>query len=171
MQEIIWLFPILFIVHDMEEIMGFGLWLQKNKRFLDERYPKISKTYTPYSTEGMTAAVMEEMILCLHNCALARTTQFYGLWLGGFIAYAIHLVVHIGQSLVIRKYIPALLTSVICLPVSVWLIIVSIGNLGFSAMQVILYSVLGLAVVGGNLKLAHWIIHKFVQKYQPEIIP
>lgn len=49
MQEIIWMFPILFIVHDMEEIMGFGLWL------------------------------------------------------GAFIAYTFHLIVHIGQSIVIKN--------------------------------------------------------------------
>lgn len=63
MYEMIWMLPILFIVHDMEEIIGFGVWLKKNGAFLDKKYPKISNKYKPYSTEGMAAAVMEEMLL------------------------------------------------------------------------------------------------------------
>lgn len=164
MQEIIWMFPILFIVHDMEEIMGFGLWLKKNKAMLDKKYPKISNTYNPYSTEGMTAAVMEEMIICLIICIIARFTEVYGLWLGAFIAYALHLIVHIGQSIVIKKYIPAVITGIICLPLSIWFIIVSINILSYSAVQVIFYSLIGIIALAVNLKTAHWIIHVFTKK-------
>lgn len=87
MNEILWLFPILFIFHDMEEIIGYGLWLSKNRAFLDAKYPKISNTYKPYSTEGMAAAVMEELVICLIVCVIARFTGFYGLWFGAFVAY------------------------------------------------------------------------------------
>lgn len=114
MQEIIWMFPILFIVHDMEEIMGFGLWLKRNKALLDRKYQKISNTYNPYSTEGMTAAVMEELVICL--------------------------------------------------PLSIWFIIVSINILSYSASQVIFYSLIGIIAIAGNLKIAHWIIHIFTKK-------
>lgn len=164
MQEIIWIFPILFIVHDMEEIMGFGLWLKKNRALLDRKYPKISNTYNPYSTEGMTAAVMEEMLICLVICIIARFTEFYGLWLGAFIAYTFHLIVHIGQSIVIKKYIPAVITSIICLPLSIWFIAVSISTLSYSVSQVIFYSLIGIIAIAGNLKIAHWIIHVFTKK-------
>ncbi len=50
MEKYVWLFPIIFIVHDMEEIIGFGIWLKKNKALLDEKYPSISKTYKDFST-------------------------------------------------------------------------------------------------------------------------
>lgn len=164
MQEIIWIFPILFIVHDMEEIMGLGLWLKMNRTLLDRKYPKISNIYNPYSTEGMTAAVMEEMVLCLIICIISRFTGFYGVWLGAFVAYTFHLIVHIGQSIVIKKYIPAVITSIICLPLSIWLIAVSISNLSYSISQVFVYSLIGIVAIAGNLKIAHWIIHVFTQK-------
>ena len=164
MHEFIWIFPILFIVHDMEEIIGFGLWLAKNRVFLDDKYPNISNQYKPYSTEGMAAAVMEEMILCLGICIVSRFTEFYGLWLGTFVAYTIHLVVHIGQSIVIRKYIPAVITSIICLPISIWFIASSIALLFYSAGSVIVYSLIGIVAIAGNLKVAHWIIHVFTRK-------
>lgn len=164
MQEIIWIFPILFIIHDMEEIMGFELWLKKNRTLLDRKYPKISSTYKPYSTEGMAAAVMEEMMLCLVICIISRFTEFYGLWLGTFVAYTIHLIVHIGQTIVIKKYIPAVITSIICLPLSIWFIAVSISTLSYSISQVFAYSLIGIVIIAGNLKIAHWIIHVFTKK-------
>lgn len=164
MQEIIWLFPILFIVHDMEEIMGLDLWLKKNRTLLDRKYPKISSIYKPYSTEGMTAAVMEEMVLCLVVCIVSRFTGFYGLWFGTFVAYTFHLIVHICQSIVIKKYIPAVVTSILCLPFSIWLIAISIRALSYSISQVLVYSFIGLAIIAGNLKIAHWIIHVFTKK-------
>lgn len=164
MQEIIWMFPILFIVHDMEEIMGFGLWLKKNRTLLDRKYPKISNTYNPYSTEGMAAAVMEELVICLIICIITRLTGFYGLWLGAFIAYTFHLIVHIGQSIVIKKYIPAVITSIICLPLSIWFIAFSIGNLSYTITQVLFYSLIGIVAIAGNLKVAHWIIHIFTRR-------
>lgn len=164
MVEMIWFFPLLFIVHDMEEIMGLGLWLKRNRSFLDEKYPKISNTYRPYSTEGMTAAVMEEMVLCLIICIITKLTEFYGLWLGAFVAYAIHLVVHISQSIVIRRYIPASITSILCLPLSIWFIVSSIEMLSYSTGQVLVYGLIGTVAIAGNLKVAHWIIHIFTKR-------
>lgn len=165
MNELVWIFPILFLFHDMEEIIGFGLWLTNNRTFLEHKYPKISHAYQPYSTEGMATAVIEELVLCLIICIISRFTGFYGLWLGGLIAYAVHLVIHIGQSVVIRKYIPALITSIICLPVSIWTIGSSIKLLSYSAGNVVVYSLIGIVLIGGNLKIAHWIIHIFTKKF------
>lgn len=164
MHEIIWIFPILFIVHDMEEIIGFGLWLKRNQTLLDRKYPKISNTYKPYSTEGMATAVLEEMVLCLIICIISRFTEFYGLWLGAFVAYAFHLIVHVVQSIAIKKYIPAVITSIICLPFSLWCIAISISSLSFSIIQVLVYSLIGIITVAGNLKIAHRIIHVFTKR-------
>lgn len=163
MEKYVWLFPLLFIFHDMEEIIGFGIWYKRNKAILDERFPAISKSYADYSTEGMAAAVYEELILCIAFCLMAIVTGKYALWLGGFIAYAVHLVMHIGQSIVIRSYISALVTSTIALPVSIWIIKECIGLLGYSAGTVVFYSVIGIAVVGLNLKLAHLLLPRFTR--------
>lgn len=165
MGELIWMLPILFIVHDMEEIMGFGLWRQKNQKMLEEKYPKIGNVYREYSTEGMAAAVMEEMILCLLVCCIARGTGFYGIWLGTFIAYTLHLLVHMGQSIIVRQYIPALATSILCLPLSVWFLIISIQNLDYSVGEIFLWSLAGTVMVAGNLKFAHVILHAFTRKF------
>lgn len=57
---------------------------------------------------------------------ISLLTSWYGLWIGGFIGCAFHFLIHIGQSIVIRKYVPCLITSIIALPVSVNVIYKSI---------------------------------------------
>lgn len=165
MYEMIWMFPILFIVHDMEEIIGFGYWLEKSSQLSNKIISKISKKLQPYSTEGMAAAVMEEMLICLAICIVTRCTDWYGLWLGSFVAYTIHLVIHMVQSISVKRYIPSVITSIICLPFSIWIIVKSIENLSYSPWQVLVYSLIGTAIVAGNLKLAHWIIHVVTNKF------
>lgn len=166
METYIWLFPLLFIFHDMEEIIGFGIWLKKNKSMIDKKYPFISKNYENYSTEGMAFAVFEELILCLIFCILAVITDnqyVYLLWLGSFIAYTLHLIIHIGQSIIIRKYIPSLITSIICLPISIWCISKSIYILDCEISTTILYSMIGIIIVALNLKFAQSLIGKFTK--------
>ena len=31
MENLLWLFPVIFMLHEMEEIIGFGPWLDKNQ--------------------------------------------------------------------------------------------------------------------------------------------
>lgn len=164
MERYIWLFPILFIVHDMEEIIGFGIWLTKNRAMLDKKYPQISRTYQNFSTEGMSVAVLEELLLCLLFCVLAVVTDskyIYLLWLGGFVGYTLHLIIHIGQVVVIRKYIPALITSVLCLPISIWCIYQSILQLNCGIRITVIFVVVGILVVAVNLKFAQSLIGIF----------
>lgn len=147
----------------MEEIIGFGILYKRNKAILDERFPLISKSYANYSTERMAEAVYEELTLCIAFCVMAICIGKYELWLGGFIAYAIHLVMHIGQTIVIRGHIPALATSIITLPVSIWIIKECIAILGYLAGTVVFYSIIGIAVVGLNLKFAHILLAEFTK--------
>jgi len=167
MEKYIWLFPILFIVHDMEEVIGFGDWLKINESFLEKKFPFILKMYKNFSTEGMALAVLEELILCILICLAAlfipyRFTLY--LWLGSFIACALHYVVHIIQVIIIRRYIPALITSVLCLPISICLIQHCIVEYQISIANVFIFSTVGLLLILCNLKFAHFLIGWYTQK-------
>ena len=163
MDAYIWLFPLLFIVHDMEEIIGFGLWFQKNGNMVSEKYPRIYKTYCHYSTEGMAVAVLEILLLSIGITTISRVTGFYGLWMGMIITYALHLVVHMIQSIVVHKYIPAVGTSILCLPMTIWVICQSMAICDFSIGSIFLYSVIGIVLALCNLKLAHALMNCFTK--------
>lgn len=160
MNEYIWLFPVIFMFHEMEEICGFGIWLNKNMSMLEKRFPSIAKEYSDYSNEGFAVAVFEELILLLTICIISICTDFYCLWLGGLIAFTFHLVVHIIQSVVIRKYIPALVTSILALPPSLLLLVKSIKIIEFSTSLIIVLSIVGIVIVFVNLKIAHMLMKK-----------
>lgn len=164
MEKYVWLFPLIFIFHDMEEIIGFKAWLKKNKSFLDSKYPNISKTYQNFSTEGFAFAVFEELILCIIFCILAVTLNsnyIWYLWLGEFIACTLHFIIHIGQAIMMKRYIPAIITSIICLPLSILIIIKCLALCTDQVGIIITFIVIGIIIVALNLKFAQSLIGKF----------
>ena len=61
MKDYILFLPIIFIFHDMEEIIGFERFF-KNNQELFERFPKITAVYRDFKTDGFALAVYEEFI-------------------------------------------------------------------------------------------------------------
>ncbi|MBQ9361487.1 MAG: HXXEE domain-containing protein [Lachnospiraceae bacterium] len=162
MREYVLLLPIIFIFHDMEEIIGFGWFFRKNPQIF-ERFPRITKAYKDYTTAGMALAVYEEFIPFFGISLLAYYFEIdvlYILWFGLTISLTVHFVVHIGQSIYVRKYIPSLITSIICLPVSVVILANCVKHIDFSVVTVILI-VASILLMMANLKFAHWLMNKY----------
>ena len=61
----LWMFPLLFIFHGMEEIIGLVPWIHHNKILLAQKAPAILKIHKGITTEGFALAVFEEFILVL----------------------------------------------------------------------------------------------------------
>ncbi len=166
MKDYILLLPILFIFHDMEEIIGFGRFFKKNPD-LFERFPKITAAYKNYHTDAMAIAVYEEFIPFF---GISLLTYFFpgkilnALWFAMMLSFAAHLVIHLGQSIYIRKCIPSLITSIICLPVSGIILINCIPYMEFDA-QTMICIILGIVLMIANLKLAHMLMHWFNRKH------
>ena len=162
MREYLLLLPILFVIHDMEEIIGFG-WFFRNNPDIFERFPKITKAYKEFTTAGMALAVYEEFIPFFGISLLAyyfENDVLYTLWFGLLISLMAHFIVHIGQSIYIKKYIPSLITSVVCLPISVIILINSSKYIVFGLSTVLLIAGSILLMIA-NLRFAHWLMHKF----------
>ena len=146
----------------MEEIVGFERFFSKNPDLFD-RHPKIMKAYKGFKTDGFALAVYEEFIPFFGISLLAYFFPgniLYSLWYSLMLPLAGHFVIHIGQSLYIRKYIPSLITSIICLPLSVAILIRCAGDIEFSLMTV-LFIIIGVAIMMMNLKIAHMLMHRF----------
>ena len=161
MREYLLLLPIIFIFHDMEEVVGFESFFRKNL-WLFDRFPKLLKAYRNISTAGFAAAVYEEFIPIFGISLLAYYLPcdvLYALWYGVFLSITAHFLIHIGQTVYIRKYIPSFITSLICLPVSVVVLIKSSQFISFDVLSVVLMSV-GVVIMIINLKIAHVVMHK-----------
>jgi hypothetical protein len=168
MDKYIWIFPVLFIFHDMEEIIWLPGFIRKNREDIIERYPIAQKLLSVYgkemTTEAFAVAVYEELIILMGVCALVELTKAQwamGIWYGGLIGFTVHLVIHIFQSIAIRRYIPSLATSILTLPPSVLLIVHTKWSMGTPAMIGV---VIGIAGVAANLKLAHKIMNSYERR-------
>lgn len=169
----VWLFPMLFIFHDFEEIIFMQSWVSKNKRYLCKRYPVLSKRLLPHliniTTSSFALGVAEEFILISIIAVLSYVTNWYILWLGFFIAFTLHLVIHCFQALILRKYVPAIITSIICLPICIYIIknTVKLYKLG----AVVLYSILAFIIMLINLVIIHKgmdIFSKWLAQYEQQ---
>ena len=160
MKEYILLLPIIFIFHDMEEIIGFVPFFRKNL-YLYERFPKVMNAYRGLTTEGMAVGVYEEFIPFFGISLLAYFFPgrvLYGLWYGIFLSMTAHFIVHIGHTLYIRKYIPSFITSIICLPISILILIKCAAFVNFDILTVT-FIIVGILLMIANLRLAHMLSH------------
>lgn len=167
MKEYVWLFPIIFMFHDMEEIIGFKFFLRQNKTELHKRFPLILRRYEDFSTEGFALAVYEELILCILISALAYFLDLnflWYLWLGAFIGCDLHFFIHLIQVSVFRRYIPACITSLICLPVNTLIICKCILSIEDTALLACCFMAAGAILVFINIILAQKLMGWFTRK-------
>lgn len=170
MKEYILLLPIIFIFHDMEEVVGFGYFFKKNPALYD-RFPRVMKAYRNFKTEGFAAAVYEEFIPFFGVSLLAYyfpNKMLISMWYGLFLALAGHFIIHIGQTIYLRKYIPSFVTSLICLPVSVNILLRCTRVMMFNTVTILII-IVSILLMMLNLKLAHKLAH-FVNDRMKELI-
>ena len=150
-----WLFPLLFIVHDMEEIITAKNWCKK------ELHQIIPLPITPFgntkSTAGFAVAVFEELILWILATLLGNITGFYGLWYGFLAANIIHLILFhmIIFPLSYRRYVPGVVTAWLTLIPFCYILYLAQKVLNYSVLQIGLWVTIGFLLALGNVKLLH----------------
>ena len=80
------------------------------------------------------------------------------MWYGLFLALAGHFIIHIGQTIYLKKYIPSFITSLICLPVSVSILLRCTRVMDFDLVTILTIA-LSILLMMLNLKLAHKLAH------------
>jgi hypothetical protein len=115
-ETLLWLLPVVFMLHDFEEIIMMRPWLNKHWPELSARLPaKISARldlHRSLSTSAFALAVAEEFVVLSVFTLIAIEYQWYNFWAGLTIAFFIHLLVHLAQFLAMRRYVPCIITTV-----------------------------------------------------------
>jgi hypothetical protein len=144
-------------------------WISRNKRYLLNRFPRLSKKLLPHfdniTTSSFALGVAEEFVLISTITVISYMMSWYSLWVGLFIAFSVHLVIHCFQALLLRKYIPAIVTSIISLPICIYIIkhVIQLFPLDI----IVLYSVLGLIIMVINLGIIHKVMGVFSRWLAP----
>ena len=156
-------FPLAFILHDAEEIAVQHRWMLSHKETLVKRYPRLKPMIDHLSyldTKAFAVAALEELAVLALATAYVLMQGRYAveLWSALFMAFSIHLLVHIGQAIWVRGYVPGVITSLLVLPFAsygVWSIWLSMGK-----SEMLLWGTVGLAIMVINLRFAHWLGRK-----------
>lgn len=160
------LLPVVFMLHDFEEIIMFRPWLRRNRDELKACFPRFEAFLTrrglfDYSTSAFAVAVCHEFTLLSVVSYGALYAGVYGWWFAAFMAFFLHLFVHVGQWVIYRKYVPVIVTSVLSLPYCFYTfgLFAEAGLL--SVPEMIGWSVVGLVVMALSFPAAFFWASKF----------
>ena len=162
---IIWLLPIVFMIHDFEEIIFFKPWINRNKDYLTKKFPKISKRFLfrfdNLSTSAFALAVAEEFVLLSVITLGSVLFDNYVLWLAAFMGFFLHLLIHLGQWIILKRYIPAIWTTFLALIYCTYTLYEIIVKNIFQPSEIVLWTIVGVGLVGVNLIFAHKLAEMF----------
>ena len=162
LELIVSLFPIVFMLHEFEEIIGFKPWVVKDGLWIAKKFPKAAKQITLYerlSVPAFALAVLEEFVLVGLVTVLALTLQWYSAWIAVFMGFSLHILMHIGQWIVVGKYIPIAVTSLLSLPYIVWGIYKIYSQ--YSISMIVFCFIIGTIVLIVNLRFVHQLALQF----------
>lgn len=160
--SIIWALPVVFMLHDFEEIILMERWSKKNSASILKKYPRMSKGMgNNLSTAGFALAVYVIFTLLSLITLAAVVFDWYYLWFGIAVGFGLHLVVHIFQWIILKKYIPAVVTSFPALVYSVYAVVYVYKSTGMGFRAAVLWSAAGLLLVVAVLVTALAIAGRF----------
>lgn len=147
------LFPALFMLHELEEI----IWMPSFVKKLSAQFPDnlILSYYTPFA---FNAIVLEQFLILLLSLFLSYQVHNYTIYVTIVIAYIFHVFGHLIQTIIIRKYVPGLLTGILTS-------LFTLCNLK-NEFPIILYgySLFTLLVIVLNLVVSFMILNKISHK-------
>lgn len=143
------LFPALFMLHELEEIV----WMPSFVKKLSAQFPDIRflSYYTPFT---FNAIVLEQFLILLLSLFLSYQFSNYTIYVTIVIAYIYHVVGHLIQTIVIRKYVPGLLTGIFT---SLFSLFYLKNNVPINLYW---YSFITLIFIIINLALSFMVLHK-----------
>ena len=143
------LFPALFMLHELEEI----IWVPSFVKKLSAQFPDIRflSYYTPLT---FNAIVMEQLLLLMITLYLSYQFNNYTIYTTIVIAYIYHVFGHFIQTIVIRKYVPGLLTGIFTSLFSLFYLKNNVP------INLYCYSFITLTLIIVNLVLSFMVLHK-----------
>lgn len=172
---IIWLFPIIFMIHDFEEIVFIKPYQKKNKEYINSLR---GKSYIPFgfkcTVEVFSIAVAVEFITFSLITILSLIYNSYTIWYLFFAGFAFHLLGHIYLRIKFKKYIPATVTSIIFSPLCFYLLYKITILLGYNLTTTVTLLILSTVITISWVYILHQAMKLFaiwLNKYETSINP
>ena len=164
-----WMLPILFILHDFEEMIVMPLWKIRHH----QKLATFKKPFFGSVTQGsaFSVGVLEEFIILVFISGFCQITHSNLLYLSFVIAYTSHFIIHYIMCLHFRGYVPGVVTVTLELPMVI-IIIAHYWPSDVALLSVVVYLLLAMVIAFSNLKIMHLIMPKIqthLEKYAKQI--
>lgn len=146
-----WLFPILFMTHEIEEIIFLPRFVERlkwnNSNKVIEKIPSISSFQ-------FTIIVIEQLILIILLSFYCYMNNNISLYIALIIVYIVHILIHYIQAIVIKKIIPGFYMGTLSSIVLAYLLI----TIEVDLKELVGYILIILLIAIFNLLIMHKII-------------
>lgn len=153
-------FPLAFLLHEAEEMITVQRWMLRNRDYVEVRFPFAKgaiRHLAELNSVAFGIAVAEELLIVMLSSIafLCYTDEWLiqHIWMGVTGAFSIHLLVHVGQAIALRRYTPGLVSTLVLLPYCGYLMH-AIAQI-FPMSDVITTVAIGCVLAAVNLPLAH----------------
>ncbi|GIN88559.1 hypothetical protein J6TS2_49450 [Heyndrickxia sporothermodurans] len=117
---LIWLFPVLFILHDFEEIIMIEKWMNNNSEVIYEKLPRrvANRVFKQFSmtTTQFSISVLVIFLFVSSSPYMASQYIIQGAFANIYfftvfiLIFFLHVFTHIGQSIFLRSITPGVMT-------------------------------------------------------------
>ncbi|HEX8143831.1 MAG TPA: HXXEE domain-containing protein [Pyrinomonadaceae bacterium] len=122
--RVLWLLPIVFIIHDGEELLTMPSWVAGHQRELDQ-LARMNETAAamvrslPATTAQVAIAIGFILLVFVVVTAGASSSKGRGVWLYAYASLLgvlfLHVFTHIAQAVLIGGYVPGLIGAVLAI--------------------------------------------------------
>lgn len=162
---IVLLFPILFMIHEFEEIAMINVWQKRNKQYINSLKSQSKKV--PFDFKGSTASfslgILEEFLILSVITIISYLLNNYVLFYGLFIAVTFHFFMHIFFSIHFKGYVPGITTTIILTPFFCFMIYKLNIVLHYTMLTSIFSILIATLLMMVNLYMLHNIMIKFTE--------
>lgn len=166
---IVWLLPIIFMIHDFEEIIFIKVWRKRYQHYLDNCTMK-KKPYADFRSPDEFSIGVEILFVILSITSLFSVLlNNYYIWYGLLFTVTAHFItLHFKGCLYFKHYVPGIVTSILFLPINIYIIYIATILLKFTVIEIILSCACGTAfifVIFGILKKSEKHFENFLINY------
>lgn len=160
MNFIVWMLPVIFMLHDFEEIIMAEVWGKRYHERINRIWPKRQpfglKYVKEYPTPALALGVNVEFLLFSMVSWLSAVFNSYYVWYGCMMGFIFHLIfVHIILCIPFKGYVPGVITTVIFLIPSIYYAFVSAELLQLNSLTFFLSLIGGILLLLTLLPILH----------------
>ncbi|WP_429976269.1 HXXEE domain-containing protein [Enterococcus sp. DIV0086] len=157
----LWL-PLLFIIHDFEELILVPMWIKRHQEIL---YKKKEPIFGGIKNSSVLSVGILEELLILVGVSIYMTYNPTSLiYFGVLTTYLIHLVLHVILCLQYKNYVPGVITALIQIPICFSILKYFYPLLNSRLFEIFMVSLVCLIIFMINILFIHKIMSYLSEK-------